>query len=361
MRYTNKKIAVVTPDLEKTGGVTQCAIATISALNERNIIPDVFAISGDKNEVYKKFGKRLLYNFKKIHAPKRLALYGMLIKNFQIKNKDYDYIYDFSNLPPFNKDKCFSYILFPEYIIEERGKYNRGLWALYYFPKRIFMNPLIKRLFKKSKIDFACLSEFTNNRIFETIKRRFTLIYPPVKIKEFMSKNSKRDKEVISTGGITGEKNQLMQLKIAAHIPNIKFQICGSSKRNPSYFNKVLAESKKLKNVSINPDIAFNDLKKKLQKSLIFIHTSENEPFGISTVESIAAGCIPVVHNSGGQKEIVPFKELRFDNEDEASQIIKAILKWDDKKIRGYRTRLQKHIEKFDIEIFKSKLINYLK
>jgi glycosyltransferase involved in cell wall biosynthesis len=37
-----------------------------------------------------------------------------------------------------------------------------------------------------------------------------------------------------------------------------------------------------------------------LAKAKVYVHCYENEPFGISIVESMAAGCVPVVHRSGG-------------------------------------------------------------
>jgi alpha-1,2-mannosyltransferase len=39
-----------------------------------------------------------------------------------------------------------------------------------------------------------------------------------------------------------------------------------------------------------------------LSKSLIGLHTMWNEHFGIGVVEYMAAGLIPVAHNTGGPK-----------------------------------------------------------
>jgi glycogen synthase len=55
------------------------------------------------------------------------------------------------------------------------------------------------------------------------------------------------------------------------------------------------------------------------------MHNLRNEPFGISTVEAIAAGCVPIVHNSGGQREIVPFDDLRFNDKIEAVEKVKNL------------------------------------
>jgi glycosyltransferase involved in cell wall biosynthesis len=34
-------------------------------------------------------------------------------------------------------------------------------------------------------------------------------------------------------------------------------------------------------------------------------HPERSEHFGVATVEAMAAGCVPIVHNTGGQREIV--------------------------------------------------------
>jgi glycosyltransferase involved in cell wall biosynthesis len=42
-----------------------------------------------------------------------------------------------------------------------------------------------------------------------------------------------------------------------------------------------------------------------LADAKIYVHCALNEHFGISIVEAMAAGCVPVVHDSGGPREIV--------------------------------------------------------
>ncbi len=68
--------------------------------------------------------------------------------------------------------------------------------------------------------------------------------------------------------------------------------------------------------ISIHPDIAFGDLVQLYAQSAIYWHASgfgedeKKEPvkfehFGITTVEAMASGCVPVVIGNGGQPEIV--------------------------------------------------------
>lgn len=331
------KIAVITPTLNSFGGTTQCAVSCIEALEEKGIVPTIYTF-----------------------PLKRFVLYSGVFKNIKMLfNQNYDYVFDFTNALSYNKRNYFNYIHFPEYIVEERGKYNKGIWWFYYLPKRL-LNPRSRKVIENSKIDFACNSKYTAKRIYETTGRKIRVIYPPCDINKFKN-NNKKIKQIISVGGFTGEKNQLMQVEVACSFPEINFKICGSATRNPLYFSKVQGRSKYLRNVFLYPNLPFNRLKDNLTRSLIFLHTSEGEPFGISTVEAISAGCIPVVHNSGGQKEVVPFTELRFNNQKEAIEKIKNVLNMKPKELNSYRTKLQEHIKQFDAKIFKKKLLAFMK
>ena len=331
------KIAVVTPTLKSYGGVAQCAKACIKALEDNGIKPEIITF-----------------------PIKRFALYNGFFKNIRMLFKqDYDYVFDFTNALTYNKQNYFNYVHFPEYIIEERGKYNKGLWKLYYLPMRL-LNPKSRKVIKNSDIDFACNSKFTARRIFETTGQKILVVYPPCDIDTFKN-NKEKERSIITVGGFTGEKNQLLQVEIAKHFPDIKTNICGSATRNPKYLKKVNeAIEDKRKHIELHPDIPFDMLKDKLSRSLIFLHTSAKEPFGISTVEAISSGCIPLVHNSGGQIEVVPFRELRFDNKEDAIRKLKKILSLSEYEKKELRKKLQKHIEQFGKKQFVDTLFKFM-
>ena len=80
-----------------------------------------------------------------------------------------------------------------------------------------------------------------------------------------------------------------------------------------------------LSNVKLFPDASQLLRDEALRSSRYFIHTLRNEPFGITTVQGIAAGCIPIVHDSGGQREVVPIEHLRFNSENEIPTIIRTL------------------------------------
>ena len=84
-----------------------------------------------------------------------------------------------------------------------------------------------------------------------------------------------------------------------------------------------LDELKKLaKKIPVNfyPNLSYEELIKLYGESSIYWHAAgfgEDDPtrmehFGITTVEAMAAGCIPVVIGKGGQLEIVKNRESGF-------------------------------------------------
>ncbi|TMI31163.1 glycosyltransferase [Candidatus Bathyarchaeota archaeon] len=59
-----------------------------------------------------------------------------------------------------------------------------------------------------------------------------------------------------------------------------------------------------------------------LARSKIYLHLMRGEHFGITIVESMSAGCVPVVHDSGGPKEIVGGSGLRWQKEDDIPRLL---------------------------------------
>jgi glycosyltransferase involved in cell wall biosynthesis len=92
-----------------------------------------------------------------------------------------------------------------------------------------------------------------------------------------------------------------------------------------------------------------------LKKAKIYLHTMEGEHFGISIVEAMAYGCVPVVHDSGGMREFVPV-HLRYSTLTQAvEKIASQIADWAPVKI-------QESIEiaaEFSLQRFSDRFMKY--
>ena len=85
-------------------------------------------------------------------------------------------------------------------------------------------------------------------------------------------------------------------------------------------------------------------------------HQEKMEHFGISTVEAMAAGAVPVVVAKGGQKEILgnKLRELGWQTETECVRLTKRLLK-NDKLRCEYAEKVRVRAQKFDSEHFAKK------
>ena len=79
-------------------------------------------------------------------------------------------------------------------------------------------------------------------------------------------------------------------------------------------------------NIKIKTDVPFDELRRIVQKSNIYLHPTPAEPFGISIVEAMSAGLVPITPNVGGNTEFVPAK-YQYRSTDHAAELISKIIK----------------------------------
>ncbi len=184
-------------------------------------------------------------------------------------------------------------------------------------------------------------------------KNRVEVLYPPVEIPEVRTKSAKDEQLVVSLGRFAPEKRQLEQLEIARKLPHLKFCFMGFLSDN-AYFEQCENFKKKhnLQHVDLLPNLSYRKVNELLDRAGLFLHAIRNEPFGITTVEAISHGCIPVVPDSGGQVEIVPRKELRYKDRSEAIKIIEQLLGRTKEEKEKLRADLFNRIREFDIPNF---------
>jgi glycosyltransferase involved in cell wall biosynthesis len=357
------------------GGGRVCA-SLIEALNTKNIQPDLYLTAPVSNtELSRVYGKSLRFTSKYLLPFKipALGIYQKLLNSFIIHRlKKYNVVVDTTGAStPFYFTKMLKrYILYiynplaTLFQLEETSKYSSGLfWKVYFQPYRAWIKQAIKHVGEGAEI--ICVSEFTRQRVEKYWKQKGVTIYPPVDTETLRcrcnSKTMGRD-GVISVGRFTPEKRQLDQLKIAEQLPDVEFRICGNAK-TPYYqqwFNHLqrIAFTENMRNVKFYPDIPLKTLKILIWRSKVFLHTMHNEDLGLTPLECAIGGCIPVVHNTGGCKEGVPFKELRFNELDEAVRAIKDCL------IGRYDyllPRLQEHIlANFSENNFQEKMLEVI-
>ncbi len=161
-------------------------------------------------------------------------------------------------------------------------------------------------------------SEFTKEHSRKYWPLSSKVIYPPVDIDQI--KPLKKKKYILSVGrffGFLKSKKQELMIKVFNELnkdlDGWSLNLAGSASKGDGLYLKDL---KKLANklpINFYPNLGYDDLIKLYGESSIYWHAagfgednpSKMEHFGISTVEAMAGGCVPVVIGNGGQKEIV--------------------------------------------------------
>jgi glycosyltransferase involved in cell wall biosynthesis len=95
------------------------------------------------------------------------------------------------------------------------------------------------------------------------------------------------------------------------------------------YLKKII-EKEHIRNVKLQPNMSFEELHSLRTKSKIYLHPMPHEHFGISIVEAMASGCVPIVHKSGGPwYDILERKEIygyAYNSVNEATVKIQTLL-----------------------------------
>ena len=226
---------------------------------------------------------------------------------------------------------------------------------------RVPMHPWKKSRYRK----IVCNSEFTFQHLDQTLDIPRCVIYPPVTSGDFQE--GKKENLILSVGRFSAHYQAKKQKVLidafqkgrqSGIFTGWKLVFAGGMLETDREYFDNLQQKIRSKDIVIIPNAAFNKIQSLYAKAKIYWHAAgygETKPehmehFGISTVEAMSAGCIPVVYNGGGQTEIVKdgitgylwktVDELLFKTQT-ATEKKPAIVK-----------KIKKQVEKFTTEIF---------
>lgn len=170
------------------------------------------------------------------------------------------------------------------------------------------------------------ISEFCRKWIKKYWSLNSEILYPPVNTDSFSP--SKKKKNIILHVGrffITGHSKKQLELakafaKMSSRhsIDDWELHFVGSIAHGSThrrYFESVVKEAKGYP-IHFHNNVKFNELQQLFADAKIYWHATgldededrnplAMEHFGITTVEAMASGCVPVVIDKGGQREIV--------------------------------------------------------
>ena len=356
-----KKAAIFDPYLNTLGGGEKYVLTIAETLLENNWQVDIFT----------EFNQSLL--------DKASARFNLSLENLKIKPDIFN-----SKTSLINKYKITSkYDLF-FYL-------NDGSVPLLFSKNNILhvqvpfnTNP---SLFQKTinLIKFIPISKIIVNSIFTQLRvkqiylKPSTVLYPPIDTANFIPATTKQN-IILSVGrfdNILNAKRQDILVNAfkdmikSNHLKNWQFVLIGGSLEKESknlYLNNLKHQAKGFP-IKFMVNSSFNDLKKYYSISKIFWHAAgfgvdevkdpqSTEHFGMSTVEAMAAGLVPVVVNKGGLKEIVSDNVNGYLWQDQSQLINKTLFLIKHPKILEKLSKKSiKMSKKFSVSSFKQKFI----
>ena len=367
------KIAIC-QDYISFGGRITVLIDIIYLLNKIDIVPDLitYKMSVSKSEIHRKYGFNIRFNVIQLKRNifKKFDELNKLFFNYRINRYKniYDVFFESNNTSCFfPSGKVISYVHYPriDRVLKKssiHGKdheYSVKARFVKYLDKSIasFFYKLAPVAFDQ---DYLFNSLFTKNvflqyYLYQIDQNRTKVVYPPTGEGQISDKLDKKPKTVVTLGRFSAYKRQFEQILIAERLPDFTFYIIGFKDPSGKYFNKCkkYIELNQLKNVKLFTDLKLEEVNGILNFSQFFLHTTQNEPFGITTVQAIRRGCIPIVPNNGGQMEIVNIEELRFSD---ISQAVDILINFNFRKISDYYRALNSNIVLFSSSSFQKNL-----
>ncbi len=211
-------------------------------------------------------------------------------------------------------------------------------------------------------------SKFTQKIIWECLGKRAFVINPPVTTgKTRMHANrGKRENVVITISRFRSEKGLEIIPEIASYMRDFEFVVVGiADKESNQCLKELLGEIERLgvqKRVRVFMNKPHGFTLAALSTAKVFLHTQSTEAFGMSIVESMAAGCVPIVPRTGGPWiDILDCQEgqygFSYESPAEAADKIKLLL--GDEKLRSeVSARAVDRSMVFDCSAFEKKLLD---
>jgi len=375
-------VAICQPNII-LGGRLSVIIGMVKILNELGIIPDIVTtkLNFDPADIETKYGKMIQVKYRYVppHPVMRRGEWRTIGFNASLKKyaPDYDLMINTSNSLAFlpKNHKVLTYMFYPRKsrIDAVEADIHMPELPLQPYSKRGINRRILRQVYKQvspyNNHGIVAMTQFTKQALtnaYNHLSIDIPIIYPAVDMQAFWSDNTIRQPMIVTAGRFSLDKQQLAQIKIAKQLPDFQFHIFGFTGAG-HYFSQCEQYVKlhHLNNIHLHPNAPFTEMLAHLQQAKYFLHTLIKEPFGLTAVQAMAAGCIPIVHNSGGQVETVPLNQLRYNEFNQIPDYLAKLEALSEDKINIMRTNLQTHIKKnFTESIFHKKmktiLVDYL-
>lgn len=175
-------------------------------------------------------------------------------------------------------------------------------------------------------------SEYTRNAISNAFNVDAKILYPPVDVDTFHDaalKSHQREDMSLVISRIAPDKQienaiegaRIMRSRGIGKVMTIVGNLHHYDHRYYQELKKMIADFDLSDYISLQTNISFNKLIQLMQLAKVYFHPRIGEHFGISIVEAMASGLVPVVSDIGGHTEFVPSK-YHFHTLSQAADVI---------------------------------------
>jgi len=379
-----KHIAVFHASLSGLGGAERLALTVMEGLKSAGYRVDLVSLEGvswEKIESIAGFSKSDVVDEVTVIPPFKALptiystylnwlLLGVLAPSMLRLRRKYDLTILTSSLPvPTFVD--IQYLHFPDYMPEllllYHRKYVEDLFHRVYFRPYKLLSIALDKI--ADLVEYRPLL-LTNSKFSKMIIKRFlgvdaAVMYPPVEVKKYLCTESNladRKNIVITVSRIEEGKHLELMLEIAKRVKDTKFVMIGAT-RQPNYVRHLRMKAVEMgisDRVIIVPNVDESLKTSLMRRAKLYLHTTKFEHFGISIVEAMASGLVPIVHRSGGPwMDILEEKQgvfgYAYNDADEAAHVIAELVLNDNMRIEIARRALRRAWV-FNEDLFKSRI-----
>jgi glycosyltransferase involved in cell wall biosynthesis len=327
---------IVHISLNSLGGSERLAVAVMQALSKMGIDFELTTFEKpniSKLEIaYGKSAASVMHKIKKVNILQSLEDPEITKRYDVIINTHGDMLPFF--LPWFTKNNAITYCHFPlaNYLIDSKdpeyirflnntilSNITKGNGSKKYL--KLAQNAYVHML-KNSTI--LSNSDFSGRIIWKAFGLKSLVVSPPVDVNFFrratfsssFSHNYEKKDIILVISRFHPTKKIENAIKLAKLLKQCKvgkgMKIVGNvppqSQGYFFYLKQMLEDYGLTDYVAFEINVGFNKLLQLMRESKVYFHTLPGEPFGISTVEAMSSGLIPVVPDIGGHTEFVPLK-----------------------------------------------------